>query len=56
MIARIRLPVQFGCGPCVVHLDRTSAIELRAIGDVVESLVAEEQRIKSALDLLFTGV
>ena len=56
LIARVRVPVQFDGGPCVVQLDRMSAIGLRSIGGVVGSLIAEEYRIKSALDLLFFGI
>jgi hypothetical protein len=56
VIDRARLPVDFDSGHYVVLLDRLSAIERRTIGTVVGSLVAREQRIRNALDLLFLGV
>jgi hypothetical protein len=56
VIDRVRLPVDFDGDHYIVQLDRLSAIDRRAIGTVVGSLVAHEQRIKNALDLLFFGV
>jgi hypothetical protein len=56
LVDRVRLPVDLDGNHYVVQIDRLSAIEQRTIGAVAGSLVADEQRIKSALDLLFLGV
>ena len=56
VIERVRLPVDLDGNRYVVQLDRLSAIEKRTIGTVVGNLNADEQRIKSAIDLLLFGV
>ena len=56
LITQIRVPVEIDGKHFVVQLDRMAAIDRRAIGNVVGNLVSDEQRIKSALDLVFLGV
>jgi toxin CcdB len=56
IVDRARLPVDLDGNHYVIQIDRLSAIERRAIGAVIGSLATNEQRIKSALDLLFFGV
>jgi len=56
LITQIRVPVEIDDNHFVVQLDRMAAIDRRAIGNVVGNLASDEQRIKSALDLVFLGV
>ena len=56
LIANLRLPVDFEGRRLVLQIDRMAAIDRREIGNVVGRIDAEEQRIKSALDLVFLGV
>ena len=56
LIEGLRVPVDFGEGPYVLHLDRMAAIPKRTIGSLVGTISAYERQIKNAIDLVFFGV
>ena len=56
LVRGVRVPVDFGHGSYVLHVDRLAAIPRRSIGAVVGSVATVEHQIKAALDLVFFGV
>ncbi len=55
VIERLRFHVEVGGNRSLLMLDRLAAVQLLELGPVAGNLAHEQDRIKSALDLLFLG-